>query len=157
MEIKSVLVIFTMCSFVGCHLPRSKQSIIETFLQQNDDNEYTTCEKGDEPDKLINSVDEMIHNNNKPIYRLDENGKQSKTVASEHDEHKETQKENIIINKNVVDQKTVENDENHVFDRIRLPTFDKMKVGRKVDILLPGDVQSTMKLLSLNPFVFGKV
>ena len=46
--------------------------------------------------------------------------------------------------------------EDLLYKRIKLPTFDKMNAGDRKTVILPGEVEVDITVLSKNPLIFGK-
>ena len=47
-------------------------------------------------------------------------------------------------------------DDDVTFSRIRLPKFDDVKVNQTFSTFLPGEIEASVKVLSISPFIFGE-
>ena len=145
---------------------RNKRSIIDLFLKH--DQKYESCEKDELNTKV--SRDENLTNKNKGHHSNDGKVIESDEIIETDDEIEvvdveDTFKTDINENskpsfkrgmwKNEINNETNTADEIKATsrERIKLPTLDKISLGKTVEVILPGDIETNVTVLSVSPLV----
>ena len=149
-------VIFLLCCLATIYIPSSASpaafKILSEFIDQNnrvetDDVTGLKLSKTDDVNKQ-NGGNERFGN---MIEELDKNEDEKLEFQQLDNEQSEEKIENLK-------ESSLENEADDViYSRLRLPKFDTVKENQTFTTLLPGDVEVNVTVLSVSPFIFGKI
>lgn len=166
-QIVEILLLLYHCELLNCVLPPEEEKrLLEKYLNSPDEEFELTCSSEDEFQVTCskNAKNKLDKSN---LWR-NANGETSKNDVEI--EGVKNELDGLIFTSNTdahvdfADNKKSDaistySGISHVIPhrRIKLPTFQNLALNKRIDINLPpGEMNAKMKVLSLNPLIFGK-